>query len=62
MSYRRKRLCALLGSAVILSMMVTACSGTAADSTDTTESQQAVSTGDTLSYDDMFTDRDLDVG
>lgn len=62
MSYRRKRLCALLGSAVILSMTVTACSGTAADSTDTTESQQAVSTGDTLSYDDMFTDRDLDVG
>lgn len=62
MSYRRKRLCALLGSAVILSMAVTACSGTAADSTDTTESQQAVSTGDTLSYDDMFTDRDLDVG
>ena len=62
MSYRRKRLCALLGSAVILSMMVTACSGSAADSTDTTESQQAVSTGDTLSYDDMFTDRDLDVG
>ena len=62
MSYRRKRLCALLGSAVILSMTVTACSGTAADSTDTTESQQTVSTGDTLSYDDMFTDRDLDVG
>ena len=62
MSYRRKRLCALLGSAVILSMTVTACSGTAADSTDATESQQAVSTGDTLSYDDMFTDRDLDVG
>ena len=62
MSYRRKRLCALLGSAVILSMTVTACSGTAADSIDTTESQQAVSTGDTLSYDDMFTDRDLDVG
>ncbi len=62
MSYRRKRLCALLGSAVILSMTVTACSGTAADSTDTTESQQAVSTEDTLSYDDMFTDRDLDVG
>lgn len=62
MSYRRKRLCALLGSAVILSMTVTACSGTAADSTDTTESQQAVSTGDALSYDDMFTDRDLDVG
>lgn len=62
MSYRRKRLCALLGSAVILSMTVTACSGTAADSTDTTESQQAVSTGDTLSYDDMFTDRDMDVG
>ena len=62
MSYRRKRLCALLRSAVILSMAVTACSGTAADSTDTTESQQAVSTGDTLSYDDMFTDRDLDVG
>ena len=62
MSYRRKRLCALLGSVVILSMTVTACSGTAADSTDTTESQQAVSTGDTLSYDDMFTDRDLDVG
>lgn len=62
MSYRRKRLCALFGSAVILSMTVTACSGTAADSTDTTESQQAVSTGDTLSYDDMFTDRDLDVG
>lgn len=62
MSYRRKRLCALLGSAVILSMTVTACSGTAADSTDTTESQQAVSTGDTLSYDDMFTDRNLDVG
>lgn len=62
MSYRRKQLCALLGSAVILSMTVTACSGTAADSTDTTESQQAVSTGDTLSYDDMFTDRDLDVG
>lgn len=62
MSYRRKRLCALLGSAVILSMTVTACSGTAADSTDTTESQQNVSTGDTLSYDDMFTDRDLDVG
>ena len=62
MSYRRKRLCALLGSAVILSMTVTACSGTAADSTDTTESQQAVSTGDTLSYDDMFIDRDLDVG
>lgn len=62
MSYRRKRLCALLGSAVILSMTVTACSGIAADSTDTTESQQAVSTGDTLSYDDMFTDRDLDVG
>lgn len=62
MSYRRKRLCALLGSAVILSMTVTACSGTATDSTDTTESQQAVSTGDTLSYDDMFTDRDLDVG
>ena len=62
MSYRRKRLCALLGSAVILSMAVTACSGTAADRTDTTESQQAVSTGDTLSYDDMFTDRDLDVG
>ena len=62
MSYRRKRLCALLGSAVILSMMLTVCSGTAADSTDTTESQQAVSTGDTLSYDDMFTDRDLDVG
>lgn len=62
MSYRRKRLCALLGSAVILSMAVTGCSGTAADSTDTTESQQAVSTGVTLSYDDMFTDRDLDVG
>lgn len=62
MSYRRKRLCALLGSAVILSMTVTACSGTAADSTDTTESQQTVSTGDTLSYDGMFTDRDLDVG
>ena len=62
MSYRRKRLCALLGSAVILSMTVTACSGTATDSTDTTESQQAVSTGDTVSYDDMFTDRDLDVG
>lgn len=62
MSYRRKRLCALLGSAVILSMTVTGCSGTAADSTDTTESQQAVSTGDILSYDDMFTDRDLDVG
>lgn len=62
MNYRRKRLCALLGSAVILSMTVTGCSGTAADSTDTTESQQAVSTGDILSYDDMFTDRDLDVG
>lgn len=62
MSYRRKRLCALLGSAVILSMTVTACSGSAANSTDTTESQQASDAGETLSYDDMFTDRDLDVG
>ncbi len=72
MSYRKSKkyfqnikLYGVIGAAVIMAMSVTACStaANAASSTEATQTADATASANGIySYDDMFTNRDLDVG
>ena len=61
MNYKIKRLCALLGSAVILSSAMTACSWNTGETTEKSVSQDDSKTDQNgiYTYEDMFTDKDL---
>lgn len=60
MNYRTRRLCVLLGSMLLLTS-ITGCNVSTAKNTEQTEtlSGSAVSSGEKLNADDMFTERDL---
>ncbi len=61
MSYRMKRICALLGAAVIASGLFACGSSSADNSTENTESASQIVDG-MLDASEMFTDRDKEVG